>query len=835
VDHLLEGTPVLGCVLDPEPLGVRTGGSDLTRVLRLVLAAATGLALSLPAPPAGALTALSCGAWQTVASPPGKINLTAVAAVASNDVWAAGQTVAEGGLRSLVEHWNGNSWTKATLPASTTYQAVNGLAALAPGDVWTVGYASTDVSNRPYRPLVMHWDGSAWTVQPSLAPAGADSSALVSVTGDGAGGLLAVGYAVYAGQKRTLVERFDGTAWSVLPSPSPGTEASALLDVVMDSPSTATAVGYRSDGFGYHTLVERWDGTGWTVDAGEDPADVDNVLTSVAAPPSGPWSVGYAVDSAWTPDAYRTLVQRRAGESGWRGVPSSDGAGTASLLDGVSFSSADDGWAVGARYSLDEGGYRPLIEHWDGTGWTLAAPDPAPTANQRLRDVAVVPGTREAWAVGRVGIGGLIQHYCPTAGGSAPADAAPATASSSVGSHLGPRSSARTSAESTSRTSAASASTAIAVHAVDMAAAAGIAETVRSYGAAVTDYDGDGWPDIATSGVQDPAHLYRNDAHGGFVEPNPSLLPRLYRLGCAWADVNLDGRPDLFCGASADSGTDLKANELWIQQTDHSFVDRAAAFGVADPLGRARHPVFADLNRDGAPDLWIGNQNERPDGLPSPNRLFLNVGGTRFVDAPSYGLDTEEGGGIGPAGDLTGDGNADLVSTGDGLLHVYRNDGGGLTEVTGPLGLSDRHMNAVWIDDFNKDGRNDLVGVNGRLLQLMLQQPDGIFAVKYRITGLTDAVDITAGDVNGDALPDLYLVQGRSGGSNAPDRMLLNKGNGYRYTSMTIPQTTVGAGDWAVPLDYDGNGLEDFLVMNGRPYPIRGPVQLIAFFPGSTS
>jgi hypothetical protein len=794
---------------------------------------------------AGAVTALSCGAWKTVASPAGKINLTAVAAVASNDVWAAGQTVADGGLRSLIEHWNGSSWTKATLPASNTYQAINGLAAIASDDVWSVGYASTDVSNRPYRPLVMHWDGSAWTVQPYLAPPGADSSALVSATGDGAGGLLAVGYAVFAGQKRTLVEHFDGTAWSVLPSPSPGTEASALLDVVMDSsaPATATAVGYRSDGYGYDTLVERWDGTAWTVEAGEDPADVDNVLTSVTATPSGgPWSVGYAVDSAWSPDPYRTLVQR-AGESGWSDVPSPDGAGTTSLLDGVSFSSADDGWAVGARYSLAEGGYRPLIEHWDGTGWTLADPDPAPTVNQRLRDVAVVPGSREVWAVGRVGIGGLIEHYCPATGGSAPALAArvaqPYTSSSSGETIRGSRSSEGMTAagdgESLSRTSAASTATAIAVHAVDMAAAAGIAETVRSYGAAVTDYDGDGWPDIATSGVQDPAHLYRNDGHGGFVEPNPSMLPRLYRLGCAWADVNLDGRPDLFCGASADSGTDLKANELWIQQADHSFVDLAAAFGVADPLGRARHPVFADLNRDGAPDLWIGNQNERPDGLPSPNRLLLNVGGTRFVDAPAYGLDTEEGGGIGPAGDLTGDGYADLVSTGDGLLHVYRNDGGGLTDVTGPLGLSARRMNAVWIDDFNNDGRNDLVGVNGRLLQLMLQQPDGTFAVKYRLTGLTDAVDITAGDVNGDALPDLYLVQGRSGGSNAPDRLLLNKGNGYRFTSMTIPQTTVGAGDAAVPLDYDGNGLEDFLVLNGRPYPIRGPVQLIAFFPGSTS
>ena len=807
------------------------------------MAVASGLALASPAPTAGALsplaspTSLSCGAWRTVPSPPGKINLTAVAAIASNDVWAAGQTVADGGLRSLVEHWNGSAWSKVPLPASNTYQAINGLAAIAPDDVWSVGYASTDDSNRPYRPLVMHWDGRAWTVQPSLAPAGAASSALVSVTGDGAGGLLAVGYAVFGGQKRTLVERFNGTGWSVVPSPSPGTEGSALLDVVMDSPSSATAVGYRSDGFGYRTLVERWDGTAWTVEPSSDPADVDNVLTAVAAVPTGEaWSVGYAIDSGSVPDPFRTLAEQK-GDGGWSDVPSPSGAGTASLLDGVAFSSVTDGWAVGARYSLAEGGYRAMIEHWDGTAWTLASPDPAPTANQRLRDVTVVPGTAEVWAVGRIGIGGLIQHYCPASGGAVagPAPELAVTSPSSADDPSGSPSSATFPAgtdESLPRASGGSSATAIAVHAVDMAAAAGIAETVRSYGAAITDYDGDGWPDIVTSGVMDPAHLYRNDGSGHFVEPNPSMLPRLYRLGCSWADVNLDGLPDLFCGASADSGTDFKANELWIQQADHSFVDQAAAFGVADPLGRARHPVFADLNRDGAPDLWIGNQNERPDGLPSPNRLLINEGGARFVDTPSYGLDTEEGGGIGPAGDLTGDGFTDLVSTGDGVLHVYRNDGsGGLTDVTGLVGS--RRMNAAWIADFNNDGRNDLVGVNGRLLQLLLQQPDGRFAVKYKVSGLTGAVDVTAGDVNGDAAPDLYIVQGRVNGSNAPDRLLLNDGTGTRFTSMQVPQTSVGAGDAAVPLDYDGNGLEDFLVFNGRPYPIRGPVQLIAFFPGS--
>ena len=48
---------------------------------------------------------------------------------------------------------------------------------------------------------------------------------------------------------------------------------------------------------------------------------------------------------------------------------------------------------------------------------------------------------------------------------------------------------------------------------------------------------------------------------------------------------------------------------------------------------------------------------------------------------------------------------------------------------------------------------------------------------------------------------------------------------------MPIPETTVGAGDDAYALDYDHNGLMDFLVLNGGRVDLPGPVELIAFFP----
>ena len=58
--------------------------------------------------------------------------------------------------------------------------------------------------------------------------------------------------------------------------------------------------------------------------------------------------------------------------------------------------------------------------------------------------------------------------------------------------------------------------------------------------------------------------------------------------------------------------------------------------------------------------------------------------------------------------------------------------------------------------------------------------------------------------------------------------MLVNRDAGRRWSSLVIPQARTGAGDDAVAIDHDGNGLEDFVVLNGAN--ARGPIQLIAFY-----
>ena len=57
----------------------------------------------------------------------------------------------------------------------------------------------------------------------------------------------------------------------------------------------------------------------------------------------------------------------------------------------------------------------------------------------------------------------------------------------------------------------------------------------------------------------------------------------------------------------------------------------------------------------------------------------------------------------------------------------------------------------------------------------------------------------------------------------------MSRRQGREFTSVRIPQTRGGSADDVMAVDYDDNGLTDFIVLNGRKRP--GPVQLLAAYP----
>ncbi|HMA35363.1 MAG TPA: hypothetical protein VKY74_12910 [Chloroflexia bacterium] len=120
-------------------------------------------------------------AWRVVPSPSPRLGvprLEGVVALAANDVWAVGSTGEDHFRQSLIEHWDGRTWNVVPSPAAEPVDSeLLGLAAATPDDIWAVG-----IRHRPdgAKSLVEHWDGHAWRVVPS---ANVDSGKALSDTG----------------------------------------------------------------------------------------------------------------------------------------------------------------------------------------------------------------------------------------------------------------------------------------------------------------------------------------------------------------------------------------------------------------------------------------------------------------------------------------------------------------------------------------------------------------------------------------------------------------------------------------------------------------------------
>jgi len=143
--------------------------------------------------------------------------------------------------------------------------------------------------------LALRWNGRAWTGGPTASPGGGDRF-LQSVTMPAARYALAVGSDLAGRQTRALAERWTGSGWSVVPAASPAADYNGLQSVAATSTSSAWAVGTRraSPGSAFRTLTEHWNGTSWTTVASPSPGSGDDWLFGVTAVPAGGgwWAVG---------------------------------------------------------------------------------------------------------------------------------------------------------------------------------------------------------------------------------------------------------------------------------------------------------------------------------------------------------------------------------------------------------------------------------------------------------------------------------------------------------------------------------------------------------------
>jgi hypothetical protein len=233
------------------------------------------------------------------------------------------------------------------------------------------------------------WDGTAWTVQPTPNPTGNNGSVLSGVSCTSASACTAVGYwnRIKDGTVKgvTLAEAWDGTAWTVQPTPNPGGKrGSALSAVSCTSNKACAAVGqfYLNPSVA-ETLAEAWNGTAWTVQATPNPTSMpNNVLSGVSCTSNKACTaVGSSFGGIGSTTPFSTLAEAWDGTA-WTVQATPNPTGLQASLLGVSCTTVDACTAVG--YSFTAPGphvQTTLAEAWDGTAWTVQA-TPNPTGRQ---------------------------------------------------------------------------------------------------------------------------------------------------------------------------------------------------------------------------------------------------------------------------------------------------------------------------------------------------------------------------------------------------------------------------------------------------------------------
>lgn len=335
-------------------------------------------------------------------------------------------------------------------------------------------------------------------------------------------------------------------------------------------------------------------------------------------------------------------------------------------------------------------------------------------------------------------------------------------------------------------------------------------------GVAVGDVDGDGLVDLYFTSNLGSDRLYRNKGHFQFEDITERAgvagpTPRGWKSGVTMADVNGDGRLDIYVSAVnylAMPGHNI----LYINNGDGTFTDRTREYGL-EHSGYSTQAAFFDYDGDGDLDMYLLNSSVHTERTPSSHpqrtprhpragdRLFRNDGG-HFVDvserAHIYG--GVEGYGLGVvASDLDGDGCLDLYVANDfqenDFLYWNNCDGTFTEGIDKAAPHTSEFSMGVDAADFNNDGRIDVM-----VLDMFPDREDIL------------KTSATADD------PNLFNLKLQAGyhAQYARNTLQLNRGHG-RFSDIGY-LAGVYATDWSwAPLfaDFDNDGWKDLFVTNG--------------------
>ena len=389
-------------------------------------------------------------------------------------------------------------------------------------------------------------------------------------------------------------------------------------------------------------------------------------------------------------------------------------------------------------------------------------------------------------------------------------------------------------------------------------------------GAAVGDYDADGYLDVLLLGqAGHPSKLFHNVAGPDGTRRFSDVTETAGLAGITanarvaqFVDLNGTGRPDLVIAADYWPGGPEGGSRIFRNNGDGTFTDVTAGSGF-DPSGYiVGGMTFADYDGSGRQSIWLSywtaevagdpGRTEIKGQFPGHNRLYRNLGGYHFADVTdSIGIEEYHADSFSAIfSDFTGDGLPDIYQANDHRPdRFYENVGGG------------RFRDPGYIDGLTRAGNSmgvaTTVGGDGRLELFItnITDPDGLFGSNigntYMLSGQDQGgihfrnaaadygiLDTAWGwgasfvDMDLDGIPDLYAVQGMRAFvkddsphlASATSTLFLGRDSGPALvkagpaTGCDIP----GDQRALVVFDYDRDGSPDLLITQ-----VAGPTVLL--------
>jgi hypothetical protein len=339
-------------------------------------------------------------------------------------------------------------------------------------------------------------------------------------------------------------------------------------------------------------------------------------------------------------------------------------------------------------------------------------------------------------------------------------------------------------------------------------------------GVGIGDFNGDGKEDVFMSANQLPSRLYLNQGGMKFMDVTDQAgasVNKGWATGVAVADVNADGKLDIYVCNAGDKEGKSRANQLFINTGNDAkgvphFTEQAEQYGVADQ-GTTTHAAFFDYDRDGDLDLYVLNNSFRPVSSFG----FTNIRNQR--------------------NEVGGD-------------KLYRNDGGKFKDVSVQAGIFGSEIAfglGVTVGDVNRDGWLDIYVSNDFFERdyLYINQKNGTFKEQLeREMPSTSMSSMGAdmADANNDGLPEIFVTDMLPEDDkrlkmtsvfetwdvrklklandywNQFSRNAFHRNNGDSTFTEVGQASGVSATDWswgALMADFDLDGNKDIFVCNG--------------------